>query len=150
MTGLYPVFERSTWTSNAAITSSTHIPKAKLLLNFTTEFNILNRTNTQATDGIPLGYFTENGVYREINEFDEKNIDYKHLLIPIEEVRNQNQPGVYTNFHLNLSKEISKRLILTFHVYNVFNYRPQYKRSDNTMVIPNDKPSYGAQLRLKL
>lgn len=150
VTGLYPVFERSTWTSNAAITSSTHIPKAKLLLNFTTEFNILNRTNTQATDGIPLGYFTEDGVYHEINEFDEKNIDYKHLLIPIEEVRNQNQPGVYTNFHLNLSKEISKRLILTFHVYNVFNYRPQYKRSDNTMVIPNGKPSYGAQLRLKL
>jgi len=150
VTGLYPVFERSSWTSNAALTSSTHIPKAKLLLNFTTEFNILNKTNTRATDGIPIGYFTQDGRYYEIDNFDKENVDYAHLLRPIEEINNQNQPGVYTNFHLNLSKEIIKRLTLAFHVYNVFNYRPQYKRSDNTMVIPNGKPSYGAQVRLKL
>jgi len=49
-----------------------------------------------------------------------------------------------------LTKEISKRLAIAFNVYNVFNYRPQYLRSDNTLIIPNDKPSFGAQLRLKL
>ncbi|MNR39596.1 hypothetical protein D3C85_1578180 [compost metagenome] len=110
----------------------------------------MNKTNTEATDGIPVGYFTQDGTYYSIMNFDKENVDYGHLLRPIEEVNNQNQPGLYTNFHLNLSKEISKRLTLAFHVYNVFNYRPQYKRSDNTMVIPNGKPSYGAQVRLKL
>lgn len=149
-TAVYPTDKRTTTVSNAAITSSTHIPKAKLLINFTTEFNLINKTSTSARDGVPVGYYTQDGTYHAIDNFDANNINYKHTLVPIEEINNQNQPAVYTNFHLNVSKEISKRLSLAFHVYNVFNYRPQYKRSDSTMVIPNDKPSYGAQLRLKL
>ncbi|MGJ1408309.1 hypothetical protein ACR78Z_01440 [Sphingobacterium thalpophilum] len=110
----------------------------------------MNKTNTNASDGIPIGYYTQDGTYHAIDNFDRNNVDYAHTLRPIEEINNQNQPAVYTNFHLNVSKEISKRLSLAFHVYNVFNYRPQYKRSDNSMIIPNGKPTYGAQLRLKL
>ncbi|SUJ07866.1 Outer membrane receptor for ferrienterochelin and colicins [Sphingobacterium spiritivorum] len=148
--GIYPALKRITSSSNAALTSSTHIPKAKLLVNFIAEFNLLRRTNTEASDGVPTGYYTEDGRYFAIENFDLSNINYGHLQIPAAEVRNENQPGVYTNFHLNLSKEISKRLTLAFNVYNVFNYRPQFKRADNSMVIPNGKPTYGAQLRLKL
>jgi outer membrane receptor protein involved in Fe transport len=147
---IYPTQRRTTTVSNAAITSSTHIPKAKLLINFTTELNLMNKTNTDASDGIPIGYYTQDGTYYAIDNFDRNNVNYAHTLKPIEEINNQNQPAVYTNFHLNVSKEISKRLSLAFHVYNVFNYRPQYKRSDNSMIIPNGKPTYGAQLRLKL
>ncbi|QQT28160.1 TonB-dependent receptor domain-containing protein [Sphingobacterium spiritivorum] len=149
-TGVYPAMKRITSSSNAAFTSSTHIPKAKLLINFIAEFNLLRRTNTEASDGIPVGYYTEDGRYFTIENFDVTNLNYGHLLVPEAEVKNENQPGVYTNFHLNLSKEISKRLVLAFNVYNVFNYRPQFKRADNSMVIPNGKPTYGAQLRLKL
>ncbi|MFD2970157.1 TonB-dependent receptor domain-containing protein [Sphingobacterium bambusae] len=148
--GIYPLLARTTWSSNAALTSSTHIPSAKLLINFVSEFNILNKTNTSERDGIPIGYYTADGTYFPINTFDESNANYAHLLRPLELINNQNQPGVYTNFHLNISKEISKRLTLAFNVYNVFNYRPQYVRSDNTLIIPNSKPTYGAQLRLKL
>lgn len=150
-TGIYPTVPRTTKISNMSLTTSTHIPKAKLLINFISEFNFLNNTNSEASDGIPLGYYTLDGRYYAIDNFDVKNENYGHLLVPAVEVtNNQKQPAVYTNFHLNLSKEISKRLVIAFNVYNVFNYRPQYKRSDNTMIVPNSKPSYGAQLRLKL
>lgn len=149
-TAVYPTYRRSTIVSNAAITSSTHIPQAKLLINFTTEFNLLNKSNTDATDGIPTGYYTQDGTFYTIAHFDINDANYAHMLKPEQEVNNQNQPAVYTNFHLNVSKEISKRLRLAFHAYNVFNYRPQYKRSDNVMVIPNGKPTYGAQLTFKL
>ncbi|PVH27087.1 TonB-dependent receptor [Sphingobacterium corticibacter] len=150
VTGVYPSRLRVTMTSNAALTTSTHIPKAKLIVNFTAEFNILNETKTLATDGIPVGYYTENGNYYLINEFDPENVQYRHLLQTQQLLNNQNQPGLYSNFHLNLSKEITERLTVSFNVYNVFNYRPQYLRSDNTLIIPNSKPTYGAQLRLRL
>lgn len=150
VTGVYPSRKRESWSSNAALTSSTHIPKAKLLVNFIAEFNIMNRTETFAQDGIPIAYYTADGELRPIEEFDATNVDYAHLIQSEEELLNQNQPAVFTNFHMNLTKEISKRLAIAFNVYNVFNYRPQYLRSDNTLIIPNDKPSFGAQLRLKL
>ncbi|MCL7986608.1 TonB-dependent receptor [Sphingobacterium sp. lm-10] len=150
VTGVYPARIRNTKVSNAALTSSTHIPKAKLLVNFTAEFNILNKTKTLATDGFPTGYYTERGEFVAIPTFDPTNTSYQHLLQTQELLNNQNQPGLYSNFHLNLSKEITERLTVSFNVYNVFNYRPQYLRSDNTLIIPNSKPTYGAQLRLRL
>ncbi len=150
VTGVYDARVRNTVVSNAALTTSTHIPKARLLVNFTAEFNILNKTNTRASDGIPTGYYTERGEFVTIPAFDPQNSQYRHLLQTQESLNNQNQPGVYSNFHLNLSKDISERLTVAFNVYNVFNYRPQYLRSDNTLIIPNSKPTYGAQVRLRL
>ncbi|MBD1425615.1 TonB-dependent receptor [Sphingobacterium arenae] len=150
VTGVYPGLKRKSVSSNAAITSSTHIPKANLVINFIAEVNLINRTDTDAAEGVPIAYYTADGRYITIENFDQNNLQYRHLLVPQQELNNQNQPAVYSNFHLNLSKEITKRLTLTFQVYNVFNYRPQYLRSDNTLIIPNDKPTYGAQLRLKI
>ncbi|PRD56676.1 TonB-dependent receptor [Sphingobacterium gobiense] len=150
VTGVYPGLKRRSVRSNAAITSSTHIPKANLVVNFIAEFNLINRTDTDAAEGVPIAYYTADGRYITIESFDQNNLQYRHLLVPQQELNNQNQPAVYSNFHLNLSKDVTKRLTLTFQVYNVFNYRPQYLRSDNTLIIPNDKPTYGAQLRLKI
>lgn len=97
-----------------------------------------------------MAYYTVDGRHVEITNFDPKNPNYGHLLKPESETNADNIPKIIPNFHLSIGKEIKKRFKFSFNVYNVFNYQPYYVNSSLRYVYPNQAPTFGAEISLKL
>lgn len=150
ITGIYPPNNSINYSSNGRITSTTHIPKISLFIQATAEFTILQKTISKASAGIPLAYYTADGRYVEITKFDPNDPNYGHLLKPESETNAENIPKIIPNFHLSIGKEIKKRFKFSFNVYNVFNYQPYYVNSGLRYVYPNQAPTFGAEISLKL
>ncbi len=148
--GFYEPNNRTSYLSNASLSSSTHIPKISLIISFIADFSLLRRTILPATAGVPLAYLTRDGRHISIPNPDPQNQDYKHLFIPSNELNEDNLPKIIPNFHLSMAKEFKKRIRFAFNVYNVFNYQPYYITSSNNYIFPNNPPTFGAEISLKL
>ena len=146
----YEPTKRVSYLSNARISSSTHIPKISLIVSFSADFSIMQKTVQSPTAGIPLAYITRDGRYITITNFDQNNLDYAHFYKPTSEINDDNVPTIVPNFHLSLAKEIKKRFRFSFNVYNVFNNQPYYISSGGKYKYPNAAPSFGAEISLKL
>lgn len=142
---------RTTYFSSGRISSSTHIPKISLLVQFTAEFGLINKTIFEPGSGVPVGYYNNNGDYIDLPNADPTNPVYKHLFVSTAQQNETNQPRIYSNYHMSVAKEIKKRFKFAFNVYNVFNYQPRYMNSTNTSILtPNSNPTFGAELSIKL
>ena len=150
MTGRYPSANYVTSFSNGRITSITHIPKIRLILQFIAECNFLQKTIRAAQSGIPTAYYTNALDFVEIKNFDKNNAMYGHLYKPESELNAESVPGMIMNYHLSVGKEIHKRFKFSFNVYNVFNYQPYYISSVGTYNFPNASPTFGAELSIKI
>ncbi|KQN36774.1 hypothetical protein ASE92_20425 [Pedobacter sp. Leaf41] len=148
--GQYEPTNRKAYFSNGRISSSTHIPKLSLIIQFTAEFDILNKTVNTESSRIPLGYYTRTNQYIPITNFDRTNPSYGHLYITPEEQSETNLPKIISNYHLSIAKEIKKRFKFAFNVYNLFNYQPYYVTPAGSYVFPNNVPTFGAELSIKL
>ncbi len=146
----YEPTRRISYLSNARISSSTHIPKISLIISFSADFSLLQKTTQSQTAGVPLAYLTRDGRYITITNFDQNNPDYGHFYKPTSEINDDNVPTIVPNFHLSLAKEIKKRFRFSFNVYNVFNNQPYYISSGGKYKYPNAAPSFGAEISLKL
>lgn len=136
--------------SNGRITSSTHIPKLSLVIQFTAEFDLYNKTVTEENSRIPIAYYTRDGRYLTITNFDKNNKSYGHFYQTPEEQAENNLPRIISNYHLSIAKEIKKRFKFAFNVYNLFNYQPFYITATNKYKYPNNAPTFGAELSIKL
>lgn len=142
---------RTTYYSSGRISSSTHIPKISLLVQFTAEFSLIDKTLRESGSGIPIGYFNNVSEYVDLPNPDPNNATYKHLFISVAQQNEANQARMYSNYHMSVAKEIKKRFKFAFNVYNVFNYQPRYLNSTGTSVItPNSSPTFGVELSIKL
>lgn len=148
--GIYESTKRISYLSNARISSVTHIPKISLIVNFTADFSLLQKTNIAASQGIPLGYYNRAGELISLSNPDPKDPNYGHLFIPQNELNDQNVPRIIPNFHMSVSKEIKKRFRFSFNAYNVFNYQPYYINSSNSYIFPGSAPNFGAEISVKL
>lgn len=148
--GLYEPLNNKAYYSNGRITSTTHIPKLSLVLQFIAEFDILNKTVNNESSRIPIGYYTSTNQYIAITNFDKNNTSYGHLYITPQEQSETNLPKIISNYHFSIAKEIKKRFKFAFNVYNIFNYQPYYITAGNKYVFPNNVPTFGAELSLKL
>ncbi|WP_056094655.1 TonB-dependent receptor domain-containing protein [Pedobacter sp. Leaf176] len=146
----YEPTKRISYLSNARISSSTHVPRISLIVSFSADFSLLQKTVQSPTAGIPLAYLTRDGRYIAITNFDKNNPDYGHFYKPTSEINDDNVPAIIPNFHLSLAKEIKKRFRFSFNVYNVFNNQPYYISSSGKYKYPNAAPSFGAEISLKL
>ncbi|AZI23854.1 TonB-dependent receptor [Pedobacter sp. G11] len=148
--GQYEPTNRKAYFSNGRISSSTHIPKLSLIIQFTAEFDILNKTVNTESSRIPLGYYTRTNQYIPITNFDRTNPSYGHLYVTPEEQSETDLPKIISNYHLSIAKEIKKRFKFAFNVYNLFNYQPYYVTPAGSYVFPNNVPTFGAELSIKL
>lgn len=148
--GLYEPRNYKAYFSNGRITSSTHIPKLSLVIQFVAEFDILNKTITTESSRIPLGYYTRTNQYIPITNFDRNNASYGHLYITPEEQSENDLPKIISNYHFSIAKEIKKRFKFAFNVYNLFNYQPYYLTTTGSYRFPNNVPTFGAELSIKL
>lgn len=148
--GIYPANHSTSYSSNARISSTTHLPKISLFIQFIAEFSLLQKTIQAPKAGTPIAYYTNDYRYINITNFDQKDPNYGHLYKPESELNLDNVPKIIPNFHLSIGKEIKKRFKFSFNVYNVFNYQPYYINSGKNYIYPNQAPSFGAELSLKL
>lgn len=149
-TGLYPANKSINYSSNGRITSTTHIPKISLFVQAVAEFTILQKTVYKNSPGTPIAYYTQDGRYFEVNNFDKNDPNTGHLFVSDEELNQDNVSKIIPNFHLSIGKEIKKRFKFSFNVYNVFNYQPYYLNSSQKYIYPNQSPTFGAEISLKL
>lgn len=148
--GVYPPTVNTSFQSNIRLSSITHIPKLSLVIQFTAETNLVQKTITEAKNGIPVAYYTNDYRYIKITDFDKNNPNYGFLYKPESELNAENQTKAIWNFHLSIAKEIKKRFRISFNVYNAFNYQPYYINSANQKIYPNAAPTFGAELSIKL
>ncbi|MDR6338935.1 outer membrane receptor protein involved in Fe transport [Filimonas zeae] len=148
--GLYPPREYTTYFSSGRFTSVTHVPRISLILQFTAECMIMQKTVRAASQGIPYAYYNNAQEYIPITKFNPADPMYGHLYKPESELNDQNVPRMVMNYHLTVGKEIRKKFRVSFNVYNVFNYQPYYITSSGTYQYPNTAPTFGAELSVKL
>lgn len=148
--GIYWPGDRTSYLSNARVTTNTHIPEISLIVQFTAEFSLLEKTIRSSSAGIPIAYYTNDSRYVTIENFDYNNPAYNYLYKPISEINSDNMPRVIANYHLSIGKEIKKRFKFSFNVYNFFNHQPTYINTGGTTIYPNPAPTFGAQISLKL
>lgn len=148
--GVYAPRSSESHLSNGRITASTHIPKISLILQFTAEFDLYNKTVVSEKTGIPIAYYTLDGSYITVQNFDRNDPLISHLYQTTEELSANDLPKIIPNYHLSIGKEIKKRFRFSFNVYNVFNYQPYYTSKTGSLVFPNSSPTFGAELSLKL
>jgi outer membrane receptor protein involved in Fe transport len=148
--GVYIPKDRVSYLSSGRISTTTHIPRISLIAQFTAEFSLIEKTVRSATDGIPVGYYTNDARYVTIESFDHDNPAYNYLYKPLSELNSENVPKVTANYHLSIGKEIKNRFRFSFNVYNFFNHQPTYINSGGTIIYPNPAPTFGAELSLKL
>jgi outer membrane receptor protein involved in Fe transport len=149
-TGVYPANNTTNYSSNGRITSSTHIPKISLFIQLTAEFALLQKTVLQEGAGTPLAYYTQDGRYFNVTQYDPNDVNTSHLFISDAELKIDDVPKIISNFHLSIGKEIKKRFKFSFNVYNFLNYQPYYRNANLTYIYPNQAPTFGAEISLKL
>lgn len=150
ITAFYPAANNVSYVSNGRISSTTHIPKISLFIQLIAEFDLMQKTVNKSQAGIPIAYYDQNYNYITIENFDQNNPNYGFFYKPKSEINANNVPVIVPNFHLSIGKEIKKRFKFSFNVYNVFNYQPYYIDSDLSYRYPNQSPTFGAELSLKL
>jgi len=150
LVAFYPPSRSVSYTSNARISSTTHIPKISLFIQAIAEFSLVQKTVNLSRAGIPIAYYDQNYNYIEIKDFDQNNPNYGFFYKPTSELQANNVPVIIPNFHLSIGKEIKKRFKFSFNVYNVFNYQPYYIDSGLSYRYPNQSPTFGAEISLKL
>jgi ferric enterobactin receptor len=150
VTGIYEPTNRKAYFSTSRITASTHIPKISLILQFTAEFDLFNKTINASNQNIPIAYYTLDNSYVVVNNFDKNDPLTGHLYRTPEELSATNLPKIISNYHLSIGKEIKKRFRFSFNVYNLFNYQPHYTNTAGTLIFPNSAPTFGAEMSLKL
>ncbi|WP_426325435.1 TonB-dependent receptor domain-containing protein [Pedobacter sp. R-06] len=150
VTGVYAPRNQRAYFSTSRITASTHIPKISLILQFTAEFDLLNKTISAANQYTPIAYYTLDNSYILVNNFDKNDPLTGHLYKTPEELTANNLPKIISNYHLSIGKEVKKRFRFSFNVYNVFNYQPYYTNNGGSITFPNSAPTFGAEMSLKL
>lgn len=152
---LFGVYDKSRYEQQqikSTFSSSTHIPALAFVISLTAEIFWQQSTRSFGQSEYPVGYYDRQLNYHDIAPADAKGPRYAHLIYLDNSAQytSNERPIIYTNYHLRLSKEVTRNLRFSFNVNNVFNYRPKYyDRVKNTVYQYNQAPSYGAELSFK-
>ncbi|MFP4096716.1 MAG: TonB-dependent receptor [Cyclobacteriaceae bacterium] len=134
----------------STLSTSHHISKLGLLINFRTQFFWDEWSKQSLSSAYPLGFYTSSGEFKSIAEEEQNNADYAHLIRGTGRTSTF-QPIVYTNYHLKLSKEIHRLARLSIYVNNFLNHRPRvFSSSRNVVGELNEAPSFGIEFRLTI
>lgn len=151
--GVYTPRPTVIYSSHGRVGSATHLPRLRLVVQLTADFQFMNYSKQQWQDTRPIGYMTRDLEWYELHDDDWDNPVYQMLMddIRIDSERSNATSNLVTaNFHMAVAKEIGKRLRLSFNVFNFLDYQPRYYREQASSVLsPNGKPSFGAEISYK-
>jgi len=142
---------------NANVTAITHIPEARIVISCRLELSLLTRSQNIPTGGkdvlYPTAYMTEDGKIHEFTVEDREKDEFKEL------VRRPSNDytfdldgyGVYAFANLTVTKEIGKKVSLSFYANNFTNSRPAVTAmATGVSAIFTPSFYYGLTCRIKL
>jgi len=148
---------RTSNTLTANITSITHIPQARLIVTCRLEMSLLNRfRNIPAGDTdkiLPVQYMDEYGQIHNFTKEMANDPEYSHLVLKAgnDYLFDQDGYGPYASANLSITKEIGKRVSLSFFANNFTNSRPTvYSMATGVGAVFTPSFYYGLSCRLKL
>ena len=154
MRGYYKPMKNLSYLSNGKVSSSTHVPKLKLIVEMIADFQFFDYSvNSKDANFEPVGYTTRDLTYHAIERYDPNN--EIHRMLFEDRKRRWSDAGIErnyfkANFHMSMAKEITKKLRFSFNVYNFLDYQPRiYKEQLASVLVPNTTPSYGAEISYK-
>ena len=150
--GIYNNQESESGRAISLLTASHHIPELGLVLTIRNQLFLTNFTRTFDRANRPVAYFDSNLNRVSISEEEFLN-DPKFRILdqtPLEGNFVRIPDFIYTNFHLNLSKNIGKNVRFSFFANNFLNIRPQdIDIQGNVRNILNEEPYFGIELSFK-
>ncbi|WP_295129249.1 TonB-dependent receptor [uncultured Chitinophaga sp.] len=150
--GVYESSARRSSQTKSTLSANTHIQALGMVASMVMEVFWQQRTVNYGQDEYAVGYYDSTMQYHDIPEDKRQSPQFAHLT---DVQRNSkfsltDRPRMYTNYHLRLSKEITRNIRFSFNINNVFNYRPTYfNELSNSLIVFNAPPSYGAELTFK-
>lgn len=151
--GLFTAKLTRNYLSRGSIRSSTHIPKLRLIIELSADVELLKYSTRSLSDFYPKEYYTKDRTHYVISQYDPNNPDHVFLYEKRKDdfLKSRAEENLmYWNFSLNMAKEISKNIYLSFNVYNFLDYQPRfYIERAGKVKAPNSTPNYGAQITYK-
>ncbi|MNE49049.1 hypothetical protein D3C80_1435440 [compost metagenome] len=150
--GIHQPGKRRTQNITTTLQVNTHISKLGLVVSLINQFYLMNKSSYYGYEGYPIAYYDKDLNRFELTPEQSQSAEFAHLKLPMEDYTSSNDlPMIYSNYNLRVTKEIKKRLRISFNAYNVFNYRPEYynEKTQKTTVY-NSPPVFGAELSIKL
>ncbi|QNL48219.1 TonB-dependent receptor [Olivibacter sp. SDN3] len=141
------------YSSNARVGTATHLPRLKLVFEFTADFQLMNYSKLLWENAVPTAYITRDYTEHVVDPFDPANPIHQMLYDRREQrIRAANETNLFVaNFHFSMAKEIGERLRLSFNVYNFLDYQPRsYYEVRDSVRMPNSAPNFGAMITYKL
>lgn len=148
--GLYEQSIRQYDLCTANLTLIQRIPSIRMVFTLISEFNIYTKHNYIFANRYAIGWYDNTGKYTDIPEANRYDSQYDDLTRSTQTYE-QDDPPFYSNFHIQIRKELKSGHSFSFFANNFWWYNPTYKNSislsEQTL---NNKISFGFSATFKL
>lgn len=124
--GVYtrPASKRSLVIITAA--SNTQIPRIGFIVTLSSDFTLMQKTNTEQHLGYPTGYLNSRQEFTPLTMEQAMQAEYSFLKRAATSTSaNSNLPFPYANLNMRVAKEIRKQFRINFSIFNLLNIRPE-------------------------
>ena len=149
----YGLFEQSIQQYDlctANLTLIQRIPSIRMVFTLISEFNIYTKHDYIFANRYAIGWYNNKGKYTDIPEANRYDSQYDDLTRSTQTYE-QDDPPFYSNFHIQIRKELKSGHSFSFFANNFWWYNPTYKNSislsEQTL---NSKISFGFSATFKL
>lgn len=122
MYGVYPVTQYKYWSLSSKFNTTTHIPKLGFIVNIATDVFFTRQRKSRNGSQMPLGYADLQSNYYAFGPHSDTDPVYL-ALGPYDTEDSDGSDPFYLNFHLQVAKEIRKKIRFSVRAYNIFNLR---------------------------
>jgi ferric enterobactin receptor len=120
--GVFPPLAYKRWLVTSQLNTSTHIPRLGFIINMNASFSWIKYRADLGNSGLLKGYTDLDGTWHEIIKPDDSDPVQRALGNRSTDAAEENDP-FYMNVHLQVAKEIKKKIRFSVNAYNVFNVR---------------------------
>ncbi|QEH40853.1 TonB-dependent receptor domain-containing protein [Chitinophaga sp. XS-30] len=122
MFGVYPATSYKYWSLTSKLNTTTHIPKLGFIVNISADMFITRQRKSLGSSQMPLGYADLQSNYYVFGPHADTDPIYTALGL-YDAKDSEGSDPFYMNFHLQVAKEIRKKIRFSVRAYNVFNLR---------------------------
>jgi outer membrane receptor protein involved in Fe transport len=122
MYGIYSANSYQYWSLSSKLNTTTHIPKLGFIVNISTDFFFTRRRKSDDGRQMPLGYTDLQSNYYMFGPHPGSDPIYTALGL-YDTKDSEGSDPFYMNVHLQVAKEIRKKIRFSVRAYNVFNLR---------------------------
>lgn len=136
--GVYQNTQRTSYLSNASVTAVHHISSLGLVFTLSGELNFQDYEKRKQGSIYPYAYYDYKGDYYNIPKKEQSSEQYKNLWLNPRVYEVYEKPPFYTNFNLQIRKEIKNGHSFSFFANNFMWQNPTYEIMNNRRNLNTD------------